>query len=173
LPVNPYIISKHSVENYVQFYAKVYNLDFVIFRYAPTYGPRQITGAMHDYIRSIYKNKQAEIYGDGKKTRDYVFIDDITKANLMALDYKPQKDVIPLFNLSTNKQTSLYVLYKKIAILLTKPEAEPKFMPDRAGEIIKLQLDNTKAKKYLGWKPKIDLDLGLKKTVNFFLQNQK
>ncbi len=138
LPDNPYIISKATVENYVQFYGKTYGLDFVIFRYSTTYGPRQVGGAMADYIRSINSGRQAAIYGDGKKTRDYLYIGDVVRANLMVLDYKPQKGVVPIFNLSTGKETSLNTVYKKIAALLGRPDIGPKYEPDRPGELMRL-----------------------------------
>ena len=144
-PRTRYIISKHAVENYIQFYGKAYGLDYVIFRYATTYGPRQIGGAMADYIRSIAADKQAEISGDGSKTRDYMFVGDIVRANLMAASYKTQKGITPLFNLSTGKETTLYQLYKKIGKLLGRPQAHPKFCPDHSGEMYRSRLDNCKA----------------------------
>lgn len=172
LPDNPYVISKSTVENYVQFYAKIYGLDYVIFRYATTYGPRQIGGAMADYIRSIYAGRQADIFGDGKKTRDYMYVGDIVRANLLALNFRPKTGASPIFNLSTGKETTLYALYKKIAKLLGRPEAEPRFLPDRPGELMRSKLDNTKAKKVLKWQPQVGLDKGLEHTVNYFLNKQ-
>ncbi len=173
LPDNPYIISKSSIEHYLKFYKKAHGLDFVIFRYATTYGPRQVGGAMADYIRSIHAGKQAEIYGNGKKTRDYMFVGDIVRANLMAATYKEQKNILPVFNLSTGVETSLYSLYKKIGMLLGQDKAEPLFMPDRPGELIRSKLDNAKAKKYYKWKPSVSLDEGLKITVEYYKNNQK
>ena len=172
IPVNAYIISKSTVENYIKFYNKIYGLDYVIFRYATTYGPRQAAGAMADYIRSIHKGSKANIYGDGKKTRDYMYVGDIVKANLMALNYKPQKGLEPVFNLSTGKETTLYNLYKKIARLLGRPEAEPNFMPDRPGELMRSKLNSNKAKEYFKWQPTIGLAQGLKKTIDYFLKQQ-
>jgi len=170
MPDNPYIISKSAVENYVQFYGKAYGLDYVIFRYATTYGPRQVGGAMADYIRTIHRGGQADIFGNGKKTRDYMYVGDIVRANLMALNYRPQKNITPIFNLSTGKETSLYILYKKIAKLLGKPKAEPKFRPDRPGELMRSRLSNSKAKKYFHWQPTVTIDQGLKNTINYFLR---
>jgi len=172
-PENPYIISKAAVENYVRFYGKTYSLDYVIFRYATTYGPRQVGGAMADYIRSIYAGRQAEIYGDGTKTRDYMFVGDVVRASLMALDYKPQKNILPIFNLSTGKETQLKVIYKKVAHLLGKPKAKPLYMPDRPGEMIRSRLNHQKARKYLNWRPIVSLDRGLKITVDYFLKQQR
>ncbi len=170
-PENPYIISKSTVEQYVQFYGRVHGLNYVIFRYATTYGPRQTGGAMADYIRSINAGRQAEIYGDGKKTRDYMFVGDIVRANLMAAYYQAPQNITPIFNLSTGKETTLYELYKKIGYLLGRPEAEPDFQPDRAGEMFRSRLNNGKVKKYFKWQPEFNLDQGLKITVEHFKKN--
>ena len=168
---NPYIISKSAVENYLRFYGDTCGLEYVIFRYATTYGPRQVKGAMADYIRCIRAGRQAEIYGNGKKTRDYLYVGDVVNANLMALEYKINKAVEPTFNLSTGTETTLYSLYKKIANLLQKPESEPVFMEDRPGEIIRSKLDSRKVKKYMKWSVKISLEEGLKNTVDYFKKN--
>lgn len=172
IPDNPYIISKFAVENYLQFYGRTYGLDYVIFRFATTYGPRQVGGAMADYIRSIYAGKQAAIYGDGNKTRDYTYVGDVVRANLMALDYKANDKILPIFNLSNNKETSLNILYKKIANLLGRPDAEPEYNSDRPGEMMRSRLDNTKAIEHLGWKPVVSFDDGLKMTVEYFKKQQ-
>jgi len=162
-PAAPYIVSKQAVENYLSFFNKVYGVPCVIFRYAAIYGPRQVTGAMSDYIRKLSEGRQAEIWGDGNKTRDYVFIADVVRANLLALNvYAKHPD--PLFNIGTGKETTLNTLYRKIAVLLNK-EAKPIYYPDRAGEQIRYCLDNSKIKKELGWEPKYDLDEGLRETL--------
>ena len=172
IPDNPYIISKFAVENYVQFYGRTYGVEYVIFRFATTYGPRQVGGAMADYIRSIYAGKQAAIYGDGTKTRDYTYISDIVASNLLALDYKPDGAILPIFNLSNNKENNLNTLYKKIANLLGRPEAEPEYNPDRPGEMMRSRLDNAKAKEHLGWQPSVSFDEGLRMTVEYFKKQQ-
>ena len=87
-PVSPYAIAKYAVENYLRYFQKTWGLSCLIFRYAAVYGPNQVIGAMADYIRKLAQNQQFEIWGDGNKTRDYVYIDDVVKANLLALDLK-------------------------------------------------------------------------------------
>lgn len=158
-PISPYVVAKYAVENYLKFFNKAYNLPYVIFRNAAVYGPKQITGAMADYIRKLKSDTQAEIWGDGNKTRDYVFIDDVVKANLLALDL-PDNFSDPVFNIGSGKETTLNELYKKIAFLLGK-EAKPIYHPERPGEQIRYCLDNSKIKKELGWNMDYDLDEGL------------
>jgi len=159
-PASPYAVAKYTVENYLKFFKRAYNLSCVIFRYSAVYGPGQITGAMADYIRKLSSDKQAEIYGDGMKTRDYVYIDDVVRANLLALDLSDNYQC-PVFNISTGVETTLNDLYKNIADLLNK-EAQPIYLGDRPGEQIRYSLDYSKIEDVLGWQPKINLSMGLK-----------
>ena len=137
---------------------------------AAIYGPRQVTGAMADYIRRLSSGGQAEIWGDGTKTRDYVFIDDVVNANLLALCIAGNHPD-PVFNIGTGTETTLNSLYYKIAKLLNV-EAKPIYRPDRPGEQIRYCLDNTKVWRELGWRPRYSIDEGLEKTVSAHLMNQ-
>lgn len=159
-PITPYVVAKNAVENYLIFFNKTYELPYVIFRYSAIYGPRQITGAMADYIRKLAVNQQAEIWGDGSKTRDYVYIDDVIRANLLALEL-PDDFKDPVFNIGTQRETTLNELYWKIAKLLNK-KPEPIYLPDRPGEQVRYCLNYSKIKKALGWYPKYTLEEGLK-----------
>jgi len=162
-PVSPYVVSKHAIENYLRFYYKAYRIPYTILRYAAIYGPRQVTGAMADYIRKLSSGAQADIWGDGNKTRDYVFIEDVVRANLLALAVPPDHSN-PVFNIGTGVETTLNSVYRKIAQLLGV-EAKPIYHSDRPGEQMRYCLDNTKAQRELGWKPRYSLDEGLKVTV--------
>lgn len=159
-PVSPYVVSKSTVENYIRFFNKAYGLPYVIFRYAAVYGPGQVTGAMSDYIRKLSSGKQAEIWGDGKKTRDYVFIDDVVNANILALDL-PENFKDPVFNIGTGVETTLNELYSKIAGILGK-EAKPIYLADRPGDQVRYSLDHSKIKDALGWEPQYNLEKGLR-----------
>jgi len=161
--VSSYAIAKSTVENYLKFFNKAYGLPYVIFRYSTVYGPRQTKGAMADYIRKLAVGKQAKIWGDGSKTRDYIYIEDVVKANLLALELPPDY-LDPIFNVGTGVETTLNELYKKIAELLNKT-AKPIYLPDRPGEMKRNVLDYSKIKKALNWQPKINLDEGLKKII--------
>ena len=162
-PASPYVVSKQAVENYARFYRRAYGIPYVILRYAAIYGPRQRTGAMADYIRKLASNEQAEMWGDGSKTRDYVFVEDVVDANLLALAVRPDHPD-PVFNIGTGVETTLNDLYARIARILGK-DPRPIYYPDRPGEQIRYCLDNTKAKKELGWQPRYQLDAGLRITV--------
>ncbi len=162
-PISPYVISKSAFENYLRFYKSAFGIPYVILRYAAVYGPRQRTGAMADYIRKLSIGEQAQIWGDGTKTRDYVYIDDVIHANLLALNVTNDHSD-PVFNVGTGQETTLNELYSKIAVFLDK-KAEPVYLPDRPGEQMRYCLDYSKIREYLGWEPTVTLDEGLGKIL--------
>ena len=159
-PLTSYSIAKYTVENYLKFFKRVRGLNYVVLRLGTVYGKRQINGAMPDYIRKLSSGQQAEIWGRGEKTRDYVYIEDVVRASLMVLDL-PDNYSEPIFNIGTGVETSLNELYRKIAKLLNR-EAKPIYLPDRAGEQKRCCLDYSKIEKVLGWRPKYNLEQGLK-----------
>lgn len=163
-PVSPYAITKIAVEGYLNFYKKNFGLDYVIFRNAAVYGPRQITGAMAAYIRDLKNGVDSEFYG--LKTRDYVYIDDVVNVNLLALTI-PSTFPDPVFNVGAGIETNLVDLYVMLAKILKKTP-HPIRLPDRPGEQGRYYLDITKATKRLGWKPKTKLETGLRKTLKYW-----
>lgn len=162
-PITPYVVSKNAVEHYLRFYKKTFGLPYVIYRYAAVYGPGQVTGAMADYIRKLRADSQADIWGDGTKTRDYTYIDDVVRANLMAFDVDDDFEN-PIFNIGTGKETTLNELYSLVASLLKK-QAAPIYHPDRPAEQMRYSLDSRKIRKVLGWTPKVSLEQGLGKIL--------
>jgi UDP-glucose 4-epimerase len=162
-PLNPYIISKHAVENYLNFYRIAHGLPYVVLRYATVFGPRQVMGAMADYIRTLKADKQAQIWGDGTKTRDYVFVEDVVRANLLALSV-PDDLKSPIFNVGTGVETTLNEVYQTIAKILKKP-AEPIYLPDRPGELMRYSIDHSKIRKELGWTPQVTVQAGIRKIL--------
>lgn len=170
-PASPYVVSKSAVENYLRFYHRAYGIGYVILRYAAVYGPGQATGAMVDYIRKLTSGQQAEIWGDGMKTRDYVFIDDVVQAKLLALgvaDDHPN----PVYNVGTGIETTLNDLYARLAAILGV-EPKPIYRPDRPGEQMRYCLGASKAKRELGWVPRTSLSEGLRLTVEAAPANRR
>ena len=165
-PISPYVVSKYAVELSLKYFYLNFKLPYVVLRYAAVYGPRQTeTGAMRAYIRDLSSGRQSEMYGSGK-SRDYVYIKDVVKANLLALDVGDNYSN-PVFNIGTGQETHLTDLYKKIAGLLGK-EARPVNMPDRPGEQQRYCLDISKAKEVLGWDSGVGLENGLKLTLKWW-----
>ena len=162
-PLTSYAVSKHAVENYLRFFSRTYGIAHVIFRYATVYGPRQVTGAMADYMRKLASGAQADIWGDGQKTRDYVYVRDVVQANLLALEFATDCPD-PTFNIGTGHETTLLALYRHIGRVLGV-EANPIFHAERPGEIMRFCLDNAKASAVLGWSPGHTLEEGLELTI--------
>ncbi|MFA7296942.1 MAG: NAD-dependent epimerase/dehydratase family protein [Dehalococcoidia bacterium] len=164
IPVSPYVVSKRAVEDYLEFYRSAYGISYAITRYAAVYGPGQVTGAMADYIRKLRAGAQADIWGDGLKTRDYVFIDDVVRANLLMLDAPDEPDGRPIYNVGTGIETTLNELYARIARLLDR-QPSPIYHPDRPGEQMRYALDATRLRERLGWEPQVSLDEGLARII--------
>ncbi len=164
-PVNPfpYDVTKIVLEDKIKLFNKTYGLSYVILRYTTAYGPGQTAGAMSDYIRTLATSEQVDIFGDGKNTRDYVYIEDIVRANLLVLELD-ENFKEPIFNVSSGKETSLNQLYFAIAKLLNK-EAKPSYLKERPDELKRYCLDYSKIKNVLGWEPKYSLEEGLKKRL--------
>lgn len=158
-PVSPYAVSKTATENYLRYFHLTYGLPMVIFRYGTTYGPRQTGGALADYIRKIAAGQSAEMYGDGQLTRDYTYVSDIVRANLMALEVEEADGQI--FNLGSDRETALIDLYAAVARLLGRPDNQPVFLPARPGDIRRFRVSYGKAWRLLGWRPSVALDDGL------------
>ena len=138
----------------------------VILRYANVYGPRQDplgeAGVIAIFIGKILKGERPIIYGDGTQTRDYIFVDDVVRANLLALTGKEGT-----YNIGTGIETSVNKLVEILSEVFGK-KIEPIYADERPGEVKRIALDGTLAKEVLGFVPKYSLYDGIKKTVNWF-----
>lgn len=167
LPLSPYGISKLTVEKYLDYYFKFFGLPFVSLRLANVYGPRQNSkgeaGVVAIFCDKMLSKKKALINGNGKQTRDFIFVGDVVEANILALN----KNKVGIYNIGTAKETNINTIFKKLN-KLTNSKYKEIHGPTRLGEQKRSCLDFTKARKELGWKPKTDLDRGLKITKNWF-----
>lgn len=165
---NPYGISKVTGEHYIRFYSKQYNLKYVILRYSNVYGPRQIphgeAGVVSIFINKILKNESPVIFGNGKCIRDYVYVGDVARANLLALT-KATNEAI---NIGTGIKTNVNKLYG-IICKVTGFKKKALSGPYRVGDILVNYLNIQKAKNILKWAPEVNLKEGIKMTYNFFL----
>lgn len=161
IPLSPYGLSKLLGEECIKFYAKTFGFDYLIFRYPNVYGPRQNpkgeAGVVAIFSRLIKSEKRPTIFGDGTKTRDYVYIDDIIRANIAGLN-KGKNEIL---NLGWGKKISDQKIFDTIAKNLNfkKP---PIYAPFRSGEVYQIALLAKKAQKNLDWQPKIKLEEGIK-----------
>ncbi len=166
-PQSPYGLAKFTVENYLRIYKNVYDLDFAALRYANVYGPRQNpygeAGVVSIFINNSIQGKPMKIFGDGKQTRDFVYVDDVVEATLSAIKLSG------IYNVSTNKETTVNHIAGTIKSL--SGGGEIKHDEEIKGELRRSCLDNSKLLK-TGWKPKTGLDEGLKKTFEWFKTNK-
>jgi UDP-glucose 4-epimerase len=166
-PLSPYGITKLVTEKYLFFYKEIYGIDHVILRYANIYGPRQNphgdAGVVAIFTMKMLKGEQPVINGDGKQTRDYVFVGDVVRANEQALTYRGSN----IFNIGTGIETDVNQLFHHIKAL-TGSNCEEKHIPAKAGEQMRSVISSKKITDTLGWKPTVPLEEGLKRTVEFF-----
>jgi UDP-glucose 4-epimerase len=169
-PLSPYGISKLAVEKYLFFYKSQYGFNYTILRYANIYGPRQNSkgeaGVVAIFSTKLLANEQPVINGTGKQTRDYVFVGDVVKANLLAL----KDDVYDIYNVGTGKETDVNELFNKINHL-SGSNKEEKHGPAAAGEQMRSVITSEKLFKKFNWKPSTTLEDGLKETVEYFKKN--
>jgi len=168
-PLSPYGIGKLTTEKYLNYYHKVFGLPLVALRFANVYGPRQNSkgeaGVVAIFCDKMMSNEQVVINGDGNQTRDFVFIDDVAKAAILAME----SDKSGVFNIGTGKETNIKNIFRKIKELL-KSDCQEIYDTKKAGEQQRSCLDYSKASKELNWQPKFDLNEGLEKTINWFKQ---
>ena len=167
-PITPYGISKHTVEHYLFTFRHLYGLSYAVLRYGNVYGPRQNSageaGVFAIFCEQILRGEQPVIYGDGSKTRDYVYVDDVVKANILAL-VRGQGEI---FNIASQMPTTDIEVFTAISQLLGKPDLTPQFADIRSGEIRHIVLDINKARRILGWNPEITLNEGAARTAAYF-----
>jgi UDP-glucose 4-epimerase len=171
-PLSPYGISKRAGELYLNYYYEIYGIPFISLRYSNVYGPRQNahgeSGVIAIFLEMIGEGKQPIINGDGTHTRDYVYVADVVKANIKALE----NDYVGELNIGTSTEISTNEVFDKLVSELDI-DLEKKYGPERPGEQVTSSLDYSKAQKILGWSPKIDFDEGVKKTVEWFREKNK
>jgi len=166
-PVSPYGVSKRAGELYAFFYQAEYHIPFVALRYANVYGPRQDphgeAGVVAIFAGKMLRGEPVTVNGDGKQTRDYVFVGDVVQANLAALEREPCGAV----NIGTGVETDV----NRLAQLMLEASAsgsELRHGPAKAGEQRRSVIDHAKAAERLGWRPSVPLAEGLRRTVEWF-----
>ncbi len=172
-PLSPYGISKLTIDKYLNYYHKTLGLHFVSLRYANVYGPKQNSkgefGVVAIFIDRMLSGEAPVINGSGAQTRDYVFIDDIVRANILALEHFEKNGI---FNVGTGVETSLLELFKNINNYFGENKFKRFHTSLKLGEQESSCLDCSKIKKELKWKPEIEFPEGIKRTFEW-LKEQK
>src|SRR5260370_5346978 len=167
-PLSPYGTSKFAFEQYLATFERTFKLRFTTLRYANIYGARQDFFAEEGRVIAIFASRMIEekpvtIDGDGNQSRDMLHVGDVAMANLAALE----KGDGGTYHISTGIPGTVNDLFRKLATL-TEYKLEPRFGPSRKGDVYRIALDNTRARQELGWEPRIQLEEGLRLTVDYF-----
>lgn len=165
-PISPYAISKLVGEMYLQEFGRR-GLEWAVLRYSNVYGPRQDphgeAGVVAIFAQAMLARRTPTIFGDGRQTRDFVYVGDVAAANLRALD-APMGQIA---NIGTGIETTVNDLFAKLADLC-EFRGKPAYAPPRPGDVRHIALDVTRAKTWLKWAPQVSLDEGLTRTVEWF-----
>ena len=165
-PVSQYGVSKHAVEHYLYLYDTQYGLDYVVLRYPNVYGPRQNpegeAGVVAIFARQMLRGETPTIFGRGDKTRDYTFVEDVVRANLLTMEKGKG-----IYNVGTGVETSDQEMFDMLAALLGY-KGTPNYASVRRGEIHRIYLDFSRARQELGWQPRLSLKDGLLKSVDYY-----
>jgi UDP-glucose 4-epimerase len=166
-PKDNYGANKLSVEYHLDLYQKNYDLPFVALRYPNVYGPRQNSkgeaGVIAIFTDAMLAGQPTRITGDGEQVRDFAYVGDIARANLLALN----SDKVGIYNVGTGVPTSINTIHEYLTEI-TQYDQEASYIPRPVGEVLKTYLDSSKAKRDLGWEAEVPLEEGLRRTVEWF-----
>ena len=167
LPISPYGITKVAMEYYVNAWGGIFGISGVSLRYANIYGPRQNpegeAGVVAIFTNRMLAGQQPVINGDGGQTRDYVFVGDVVRANVLALGFRGSDS----FNVGTGVESDVNTLFR-ILKQKTRASCPEQHGPPKAGEQLRSVLENRKIRETLGWTPEVTLEQGLSRTVDSF-----
>jgi UDP-glucose 4-epimerase len=171
LPESPYGQSKLAAEGYIEYFRRVDGVPAVSLRIGNVYGPRQDpfgeAGVIAIFIGCLARGERPTVYGDGRQTRDYVYVGDVVQA-LLAAEARLSahgSEVRGAYNIGTGVETSVLDLVERLGRLGGRPDFAPRMAPARSGEVQRVALDSSRAKAELGWISRTALDDGLERTV--------
>jgi len=166
-PMSPYGVSKLTGEQYLHYYKEVCGLEYASLRYGNVFGPRQDpfgeAGVVAIFTQKMLLGQQPIINGNGKQTRDYIYVSDIVEAN-MAVMHGQHNDI---FNVATGKETSVNELFRSL-VEITGSNVKEVYGPEKRGEQARCVLDCSKIRRILDWEPRVSLVEGLERTAAYF-----
>jgi nucleoside-diphosphate-sugar epimerase len=173
-PISPYGVSKQAGEAYGRVFQEMYGLEFVALRYFNVFGPRQDPSSPYSGVLSVFNTAllvgtQPTVYGDGDQSRDFVYVENVVEANLLAAETKSAPGLA--INIGTGNR---YTLNQTLALLekITGRPARAKYATPRDGDIRDSQADTSLAKEVLGYDPRFGFEEGLKRTWDWSCATQ-
>lgn len=169
-PLSPYAISKYTGELYTRVFSKIYGLSTVCLRYFNVFGPRQdpesqYAAVIPRFITALMNGSPPVIYGDGEQSRDFTFVKNVVRANILAANAEGVSGM--MFNIACGRSTTLNQLVIKMQEIIKK-KATPEYTDPRPGDVRHSLADISLAKHYLGYEPAYGLEQGLEETVGWF-----
>src|SRR5271163_1255476 len=171
-PISPYAVAKLASEHYMISFYRCYQLETVALRYFNVFGPRQdpsspYSGVLAKFITLMLRGEAPTIYGDGEQSRDFTYIDNAVEANLLACAAPAAQVAGRVFNVATGRRITLNETFKQLQSL-TSYSGAPLYAAERGGDIKHSLADISLAEKHLGYKPKVNFEEGLRKTVDWY-----
>lgn len=176
-PISPYAVAKLASEYYMISFYRCYGLETVCLRYFNIFGPRQdptspYSGVLAKFITQMLNREQPTIFGDGTQSRDFTYIDNAVQANLLACKAPASAVAGQVFNVATGKRADLNQTFS-ILKRLTGYTGNVKYSQERAGDVKHSLADVSRAEKHLGYKPTVDFEQGLRRTIEWYRNQQK
>ena len=176
-PISPYAVAKLASEYYMVSFYRCYGLETVCLRYFNIFGPRQdptspYSGVLAKFITQMLQGEQPTIFGDGSQSRDFTYIDNAVQANLLAAKAPAAAVAGGVFNVATGTRADLNETFQ-ILKKLTGYSGDVKYGPEREGDVKHSLADISSAEKHLGYKPKVDFEEGLRRTVEWYRGQSK
>jgi UDP-glucose 4-epimerase len=171
-PISPYAVAKLTGEYYMKSFWRCYGLETVSLRYFNIFGPRQdptspYSGVLAKFITQMLSNEQPTIFGDGTQSRDFTYVENVVNANLLACTAPADEVAGRMFNIATGSRIDLNETFRVLK-KLTGHSGEPKYGPEREGDVKHSLADLSLARKHLGYQPAVDFEEGLRRTVDWY-----
>jgi len=171
-PISPYAVAKLASEYYMTSFYRCYGLETVCLRYFNIFGPRQdpsspYSGVLAKFITQMLQGETPTILGDGKQSRDFTYIDNAVNANLLAAKAPAAEVAGQVFNVATGRRVDLNETFATLKQIIGF-QGEVKYGPERAGDVKHSLADMTRAEKHLGYKPTVNFEEGLKRTIDWY-----
>jgi UDP-glucose 4-epimerase len=171
-PLSPYAVGKLTGELYVRLFATLYGMETLTLRYFNVFGPRQradspYSGVISLFVRALLAGRRPVIYGDGLQSRDFTYIDNVVEANRLALKVREARG--QSVNIAFGGRVTLKRLLGILARITDRPPLAERH-PPRAGDVRHSLADVRLARRLLGYRPRVDLETGLRRTVEWYRQ---